>query len=182
VRFRAGFPLEVPVEHTAVKILGSHRIMSISTVRPDGWPQTTVVGYANKGFDLFFLIFRASQKFANIQRDDRISVAIAGEPRDLGELKAFYAGAHASEISDPEEREAAWRLLMERHSNLAGFQIPDAGDAAFMRARCKYVSVLDFAQGLGHREQLIIDAEGVPIDVQTGKDHWGAEAEAKGAD
>ena len=55
------------MEHTAVKILNRHGVMAISTVRPDGWPQTTMVGYANQGFDLFFLIFRASQKLANIQ-------------------------------------------------------------------------------------------------------------------
>jgi hypothetical protein len=153
--------------------------MAISTVRPDGWPQTTVVGYANKGFELFFLIFRASQKFANIVRDDRVSVAIAAEPNDLTELKAFYSGAHASEIINPKEREAAWRLLMERHSNLAGFQIPEAGEAAFMRAACKYVSVLDFTQGPGHREALTIDSEGMPVEVQTAKDHWGTAAPAK---
>ncbi len=52
------------MEQPAISILNKHRIMAISTVRPDGWPQTTVVGYANQGFDIIFLIFRASQKFA----------------------------------------------------------------------------------------------------------------------
>ena len=162
------------MEHTAVKILNSHRTMSISTVRPDGWPQTTVVGYANAGFEIFFLIFRASQKFANIQRDDRISIAVADEPADLSDLKAVYAGAHASEITDSGQRDEAWRLLMQRHSNLAGFQLPDADKAAFMRATCKYVSLLDFSQGLGHREQLTIDDQGVAIELGEQKDEWGS--------
>ena len=47
----------------------------------------------------------------------------------------------------------------------AGFQFPDAGEAAFMQATCKYVSVLDFSQSLGHREQLTIDDQGVPIEL-----------------
>ena len=162
------------MEHDAVKILNAHRIMSISTVRPDGWPQTTVVGYANAGFDIVFMIFRSSQKFANIQRDDRISVAVAAEPAELTALKAVYAGAHASEITDQKEREEAWRLLMQRHSNLAGFQLPDASDAAFMRATCKYVSMLDFSQGIGHREQLTIDDQGVPVEMDQEKDEWGS--------
>ena len=164
------------MEHSAVRILNSHRIMSISTVRPDGWPQTTVVGYANAGFDIVFLIFRASQKFANIQRDDRVSIAVAAEPADLNDLKAVYAGAHAREITDPAQREEAWRLLMQRHSNLAGFQLPDAGQAAFIRATCKYVSLLDFSQGLGHKAELAIDDQGVPVELGAQKDEWGSAA------
>jgi len=162
------------VEHTAIKILNANRIMAISTVRPDGWPQTTVVGYVNRGFELFFMIFRSGQKFANIQHDNRVSIAVAPEPTDIKGLQAVYAGARAREIADPVEREATWRLLMERHSNLAGFQMPDAGQAVFMGARCEYISVLDFSQGLGHREQLIVDDQGVPIAVDLQKEEWGA--------
>lgn len=155
------------MEHTAVKILNAHRIMAISTVRPDGWPQTTVVGYANQGFELVFLIYRSGQKFANIQHDDRISIAVAAEPMDMRQLQAVYAGGHAKQITDETERAEAWKQLMQRHSNLAGSQIPDATEAVFMRTTCKYVSVLDFTQGLGHREQLVVDDSGnaVPVDM-----------------
>jgi len=144
------------MEQPAIRILNTHRIMAISTIRPDGWPQTTIVGYANRGFDLVFLIYRSSQKLANIRHDDRISVAVAAEPAELDQLQAVYASAHAREITVESEREAAWRQLMERHANLAGSQIPEATEAVFMRARCEHVSMLDFTQGLGHREQLIV--------------------------
>src|SRR4029079_15729080 len=107
------------MEHPAVKILNLHRIMAISTVRPDGWPQTTIVGYANQGFDLIFLMYRSGQKFANIKQDDRISIAFAAEHTDLHDLQAVYASAHACEIVGESEREEAWRQLMQRHSNLA---------------------------------------------------------------
>ena len=167
------------MEQTAIRILNQHRIMAISTVRPDGWPQTTIVGYTNVGFEILFMIFRSGQKFANIQHDDRISIAVAAEPAELSELKAVYAAAHASEITDPNEREEAWRQLMQRHSNLAGFKMPDASGAVFMRARCKYVSVLDFSQGMGHREQLTIDDQGVAVEVEANKDQWGAAEEWK---
>ena len=170
------------MEHTAIKILNQHRIMAISTVRPDGWPQTTVVGYTNVGFEILFMIFRSGQKFANIQHDDRISIAVAAEPAELSDLKAVYAAAHASEITDPKDQEEAWRHLMQRHSNLAGFKMPDATGAAFMRARCKYVSVLDFSQGMGHREQLTIDDRGVAVEVEANKDQWGAAGESKPED
>jgi hypothetical protein len=165
------------MEHPAITILNTNRLMAVSTVRPDGWPQTTVVGYANRGFDIFFLIFRASQKYANIQRDDRISIAVAPEPVAMEQLKAVYAGLIAEEITDPQEREAAWRLLMERSSNLAGFEMPDADQAVFMRGRCKYVSALDFSQGLGHREQFTVHDSGVVTSDGHSKDEWPAAAD-----
>lgn len=162
------------MEHTAVKILNNHRIMAISTVRPDGWPQTTIVGYVNRGFDIYFLIFRSGQKLANIQHDDRISMAVASEPAELSSLQAVYSGAHAREITDQAERDEVWRLLMERASNLAGFKMPEAHEAAFMKATCKYVSVLDFTQGIGHAEKLTLGDEGTPVEVDGVEDEWGA--------
>ncbi len=167
------------MEHDAVKILNRHRIMAISTVRPDGWPQTTIVGYVNRGFDLYFLIFRSSQKYANIQKDPRISVAVASEPAEMEELQAVYAGARAEEITDDKQRAEAWKRLMERHSNLAGFKMPDASEAVFMRARCHYVSLLDYAQGLGHREQLVIGGEGEAVAAEKTKEEWGRKGGGK---
>jgi hypothetical protein len=102
----------------AFEILGSNRLMAISTVRPDDWPQTTVVGYANDEFTI------------------------------------FYAGAVASEVTDPVEREHGWRLLAQRHRNLAPSIQPDWALAALMRAECRHVSVLDYNKGLGHTDAL----------------------------
>lgn len=130
--------------------------MAISTVRPDGWPQTTIVGYANDGWDVYFMIFRSSQKFANIAANDRVSIAISNETSHLGDIKAVYAGAHAAEVIDPKERDLAWSMLLERHPNLADFGPPDLTDAALMRATCKYVSVLDYSKGIGYAEALTI--------------------------
>ena len=158
----------------AIEILNAHRMMAISTVRPDGWPQTTMVGYANQGWAVYFLIFRPSQKFTNISRDNRVSLAVSGEPSFLGEIKAVYAGAHAVEVTDPAEPTLAWRLLAElkllnpigvgsaiaeRHPNLDDFGLPDNSETALMRATCKYVSVLDYSRGIGHTEALVVDAD-----------------------
>ncbi|MCL6684473.1 pyridoxamine 5'-phosphate oxidase family protein [Sphingomonas alba] len=161
------------MEQMASEILDAHRIMAVSTLRPDGWPQTTVVGYANDGVLLYFLISRASQKFANIQRDDRISIAVATEPDDYHNIKAVYAGAHASEVTDPKQRQRAWELLMQRHPNLSEFDLPDAAKAAMMRAPCKYVSILDFTKGVGHTDNLVVSTPGLSI-MEAAKDNdWG---------
>lgn len=134
--------------------------MAVSTVRPDGWPQTTIVGYANSGWTVYFLIFRSSQKFANVARDNRISIAISGDPASLSDIKAVYAGALASEVTDERERALGWTLLSKRHPNLADFGLPDQTETALMRAVCKYVSVLDYSKGMGHTEELTIGENG----------------------
>lgn len=145
------------MEQAGIRILNNHRIMAISTVRPDGWPQTTIVGYANKGWTVYFLIYRSSQKFANIQHDNRVSIAVGSEPAELDNLTAVYAGASACEVTDPNEREQSWKLLMERHPVLAAFIMPQSSDAALMKMTCKYVSALDYTQGRGHVEALTVE-------------------------
>jgi len=163
------------MEAKAIEILDAHRTMAIATVRPDGWPQTTVVGYANDGLLLYFLISRSSQKFANIQNDDRVSVAIGEEPHDFSQLKAVYAGANASEVTDRAQREHAWRLLVRRHPNLAGYELPERSEAAMMRAACKYVSILDYTKGLGHTDSLTVGA-GIAVMDPARTDDWGLSA------
>jgi nitroimidazol reductase NimA-like FMN-containing flavoprotein (pyridoxamine 5'-phosphate oxidase superfamily) len=142
------------MDETAIQILGSHRIMAISTVRPDGWPQTTIVGYANDGPTMYFLIFRSSQKFANIAKDNRVSLAVGDEPPDLRLAKAVFAAARASEVTDTTERDHAWQLLKKRHPILGGTRIPDPTIAAMMQADCQHISVVDYTKGLGHTDAL----------------------------
>ena len=146
------------MEEPALKILSDNRIMSIATVRPDGWPQSTIVGYANEGWRLYFLIYRTSQKFENISNDNRISVSVGHEPRELRDIKAVYAGCNAREVTDTKERSHAWQLLAERHPNLTDLAPPQNDEVATMVAQCRYVSTLDYSKGLGHSESLTIDA------------------------
>ena len=146
------------MEQPAIKILNSNRIMTIATLRPDGWPQTTIVGYANEGFRLYFLIYRTSQKFENISRDNRVSISVGQEPRQLSDIKAVYAGCYAYEVTDLKERSHAWELLARRHSNLTDLAPPDSAEVVTIRAECRHLSVLDYSKGLGHNEKLTIEA------------------------
>jgi nitroimidazol reductase NimA-like FMN-containing flavoprotein (pyridoxamine 5'-phosphate oxidase superfamily) len=144
------------MEQPALQILNDNRIMIIATLRPDGWPQTTIVGYANQGWRLYFLIYRTSQKFENISRDNRVSISVGHEPRTLSEIKAVYAGCNVHEVEDLAERSHAWKLLAERHPNLTDLAPPGTAQVATMSAECKYVSVLDYSKGLGHTETLTL--------------------------
>ena len=130
----------------AIEILDAHRVMTIATLRPDGWPQATIVGYANDGLAVYFLVARTSQKLMNIQFDDRIAIAVGEEPRD-GHIQTVYAAANAVELVDPEQRARCWQLLRQRHPNLADYDMPRPAEAAMIRAECHHVSALDFMTG-----------------------------------
>ena len=145
------------MQQPALDILDANRIMTIATVRPDGWPQATIVGYANEGWSLYFLIYRNSQKFANIAADKRVAITVGSEPSSLRQIKAVYAGCEVSEVTDLEQRSRAWQLLAERHPNLTDLAPPQNADVATMVAHCRHVSMLDYSQGLGHAETLTID-------------------------
>jgi nitroimidazol reductase NimA-like FMN-containing flavoprotein (pyridoxamine 5'-phosphate oxidase superfamily) len=164
------------VQESAIQILDSHRTMAISTLRPDGWSQTTFVGYANDGLTLYFLIFRSSQKLANIRRDRRVSLAVGGDSKDLSQLTAVYAAAHANEVTEPDERTRAWRLLVSRHPNLIEFELPERTDAALMMAACQHVSVLDYRKGPGHTEELSIGDGNTARAHNARTEDWGSSA------
>ena len=52
-------------------LLDQHRIMTIATLRSDGWPQATTVGYVSEGLTLYFLCGLDSQR----QRTSRATTA-----------------------------------------------------------------------------------------------------------
>src|SRR5690606_41854711 len=99
------------------KILGlldEHRIMTIATLRPDGWPQATTVGYAYDGLSIYFLCGRDSQKAANLACDDRVSLTIDHDTDQVMEIRGLSMAAHARRVEDPAEGRKALDLLMAR--------------------------------------------------------------------
>ena len=47
--------MDAALREKIMALLNEHRIMTIATLRPDGWPQATTVGYVNEGLTLYFL-------------------------------------------------------------------------------------------------------------------------------
>ena len=54
--------MDEEIKSKILTLLDQHRIMTIATVRPDGWPQATTVGYVSDSLDLYFLCGLDSQK------------------------------------------------------------------------------------------------------------------------
>lgn len=167
------------MEQKAVDILNQHRLMAIATLRADGWPQATMVSYANEGLLLYFIVSRASQKYANIERDSRVSMVVGRDFVDPTQIRALSIAANASEVRDPKQRDRAIDLIRERHPALAKLPRPDLKHSAVMRAYCSIVTVLDYSKGFGHADVLTVSPGGVEM-TPAREDDWGFLAGAAG--
>src|SRR5687768_16880166 len=92
-------------------LLDQHRIMTVATLRPDGWPQATTVGYVNEGLTLYFLCGLDSQKAKNLAQDDRISLTIDHDTSDLMAITGLSMAAHAHVVTDRTEAEKILAML-----------------------------------------------------------------------
>ena len=50
--------MNASLRNKILELLDRHRLMTVATNRPDGWPQATTVGYVNDGLTLYFLCAR----------------------------------------------------------------------------------------------------------------------------
>jgi len=154
-------------------ILASHRLMAISTLMRDGWPQTTLVGFANEGLLIYFVISREGQKFANIQRDQRVAIAIGRDVDDPKQIKELAIAAEASEVTDPQQRERAIDLLLQRRPGLTSLPRPNSAQSAVMRAAPRLVTISDYSRGFGHADVVTLGPAGI-IDMEPARpDDWG---------
>lgn len=160
------------MEKKAVDILRKHRLMAIATLRADGWPQATMVSYANDGLLLYFIISRKSQKYANIDRDSRVSIVVGRDFEDPTQIAALSIAANASEVRDPVQRKHAIELILQRHPALAKLGGPDLNHSAVMRAYCSIVTILDYSKGFGHADMLTVGPGGSEM-TPARDDDWG---------
>jgi nitroimidazol reductase NimA-like FMN-containing flavoprotein (pyridoxamine 5'-phosphate oxidase superfamily) len=103
--------MDEEIRKKILNLLDQHRIMRIATLRPDGWPQTTTVGYVNEGLTLYFLCGPDSQKAANLSRDDRVSLTIDHDTPQIMEITGLSVAAHAQAVTDRAEAEKVLSML-----------------------------------------------------------------------
>lgn len=148
------------LEGRILSLLQAHKIMSIATVRPDGWPQVTTVGYANEGLDLYFLCAPDSQKAVNLARDDRVSLTIDHDTAQVMEIQGLSMAARAILVTDPTEAQKALRLILDRYEPQAGFPTTDIRpeDLSIFKVTPTVISVLDYSKGFGHTDLVTCDS------------------------
>ena len=147
--------MDKAIRQTILAILEQNRIMTIATLRPDGWPQATTVGYANDGLSLYFLCGPDSQKAANLARDDRVSLTIDHDTPQVMDITGLSMAARAEAVADPAEAEKALRLLLQKYPQQQEplpIAMPTPADVAIFRVTPVVISVLDYVKGFGHTD------------------------------
>jgi nitroimidazol reductase NimA-like FMN-containing flavoprotein (pyridoxamine 5'-phosphate oxidase superfamily) len=139
---------------TILTLLDQHRIMTIATLRPDGWPQATTVGYVNEGLTLYFLCGLDSQKAANLARDDRVSLTIDHDTPQVMEITGLSMAARAQAVVDSAEAAKVLRMLPLKYPEQVSLPgpMPTPEQVRIFRVTPTVISVLDYSKGFGHTD------------------------------
>ncbi|WP_397407109.1 pyridoxamine 5'-phosphate oxidase family protein [Polaromonas sp.] len=142
------------IKRKILSLLDQHRIMTVATLRPDGWPQATTVGYVNEGLTLYFLCGLDSQKAKNLARDNRLSLAIDHDTADLMAITGLSMAAHAQAVTDRAEAEKVLRMLPLKYPEAKSLpmKMPEPDEVRIFRVTPTVISVLDYTQGFGHTD------------------------------
>jgi nitroimidazol reductase NimA-like FMN-containing flavoprotein (pyridoxamine 5'-phosphate oxidase superfamily) len=135
-------------------LLDEHRIMTIATLRPDGWPQATTVGYANDGLTLYFLCGLDSQKAANLAHDDRVSLTIDHDASQIMEITGLSMAARARAVTDRAKAEKVLHMFPLKYPEQISVPgpMPKPEDIRIFRVTPMVISVLDYTKGFGHTD------------------------------
>ena len=139
-----------------LSLLETHRIMTVATLRPDGWPQATTVGYVNEGLTLWFLCGLESQKAKNLAHDNRASITIDHDTPDLMSITGLSMAARAYRVTDRAEAEKVIAMLPLKYPDAspatAQMKMPAPDEVALFRVVPEVVSVLDYTKGFAHTD------------------------------
>jgi nitroimidazol reductase NimA-like FMN-containing flavoprotein (pyridoxamine 5'-phosphate oxidase superfamily) len=128
--------------------------MTVATLRPDGWPQATTVGYVNEGLTLYFLCGLDSQKARNLALDNRISLTIDHDTANLMTITGLSMAARAHAVIDRAEAEKVLRMLPLKYPDAPPLpmKMPSPDEVRLFRVTPTVISVLDYSKGFGHTD------------------------------
>jgi len=152
--------------------LAEHRIMTLATNRPDGWPQATTVSYISDGLNLYCFIARVGQKFANILRDPRVSVAIAGDFDKPETIKGLSLAGKAKLVDSKTEYDRICGLLTKRFPEYADWPQPNPAFAPLFRIEPEIISVLDYSKAFGHSDLVVVSKTDLHETVEPKQHDW----------
>jgi nitroimidazol reductase NimA-like FMN-containing flavoprotein (pyridoxamine 5'-phosphate oxidase superfamily) len=149
--------MDEAIRKKILRLLEEHRIMTLATLRPDGWPQATTVGDVNDGLTLYFLCGLDSQKAANLARDDRVSLTIDHDTPQIMEITGLSMAARTQLVTDRAEAEKVLRMLPLKYPEQISMPgpMPKPEEVRIFRVTPTVISVLDYAKGFAHTDLVI---------------------------
>jgi PPOX class probable F420-dependent enzyme len=151
--------MQQDTEQFILDVLATHHILTLATVRDDGYPQATTVGYVHEGLTLYIGTFAQAQKVANIRRSPKVSLTIDRDYDDWSQIKGLSMGGTAEILTDPEAIARVAALFTAKFPQIAALPVPiDPATVVFLKITPSVISMLDYTKGFGHTELVSLDA------------------------
>lgn len=154
--------MDMILKSKILDVLANAKDMTIATIREDGYPQATVVSYANDGLSIYFGCGDQSQKAKNIAGNNKVSITVTRDYQDWDEIKGVSMGGIAEPVTDPKEIAQAARLMLIKFPQIVKHLpqdvtgISDIKGTSFYRVTPKVVSLLDYTKGFGHNDLVTV--------------------------
>ena len=145
-----------------IRILDAAVDMTLATVRPDGFPQATVVTFVHDDLMIYFATEASSQKAQNIARDDKVSLTITPPYETWLDIEGISLGGHARRITDAEECARIEQLMLDRFPQIADVVAAETEAPAYFRIDPVVISLLDYGKGFGHTELIEVQERLAP--------------------
>jgi nitroimidazol reductase NimA-like FMN-containing flavoprotein (pyridoxamine 5'-phosphate oxidase superfamily) len=151
--------MDAAIRAQILKLLDEHRIMTLATLRPDGWPQATTVGYVNDGLAFYFLCGKDSQKARNLARDNRVSLTIDHDTSDVMAIRGLSMAARAIPVADQLQAQQMMRaMLPKKYPEYADMMATvDLSAVVIFKVVPEVISVLDYSKGFGHCDLVTVE-------------------------
>ena len=130
-------------------VLQRHHMMTLATIRSDGFPQATTVNYVHDGFNLYFATDAASQKAGNIKINNKVSVAIASETDNFYKLRALSLSGLATRVGEKQKAQELALNLFRLLPQSKRFVPEDPRQLAVFEIVPVVIALVDYASGFG---------------------------------
>jgi general stress protein 26 len=141
--------MDAALRSKILDLLERHHMMTLATVRPDGFPQATTVNYVHEGFTLYFATDATSQKAGNIKINNKVSVAIASETEDFYKLRGLSMSGLAARVGDRQRAQKLSLKLFRTLPQSKRFVPEDPKQLAVYEIMPVAIALVDYASGFG---------------------------------
>jgi uncharacterized protein YhbP (UPF0306 family) len=132
-----------------LEVLRRHHMMTLATIRPDGYPQATTVNYINDDLTLYFATDATSQKAGNIKLNNKVSVAIASEAQDFYKLRGLSMSGIATRIGEQKRAEELSLRLFQALPQSKRYVPENPKRLAVYAITSVAIALVDYTSGFG---------------------------------
>jgi len=132
-----------------LEVLRRQHIMTVATIRPDGYPQATTVNYIHDDLIVYFATALTSQKAGNIKINNKVSVSIVDQAQDFYKLRGLSMSGTATRVQEKQRAEEFALRLFGRFPQSRRFVPEDPKELAVYEIRPVAIALIDYASGFG---------------------------------